>query len=67
MNTCKAQILAKLASREAHAAVIGLSYVGLPLAVVFAKAGYCVTGIEQTHIYESVFAGRVPFSVPARC
>jgi len=67
MNTCKAQILAKLVSREAHAAVIGLSYVGLPLVVVFAKAGYCVTGIEQTRIYESVSAGRVPFSVPARC
>jgi UDP-N-acetyl-D-glucosamine dehydrogenase len=67
MNTCEAQILAKLASREAHAAVIGLSYVGLPLAVVFAKAGYCVIGIEQTRIYESVSAGRVPFSVPARC
>src|SRR4029453_8924529 len=46
MNNCKAQILAKLASREAHVAVIGLGYVGLPLAVVFAEAGYCVTGIE---------------------
>jgi hypothetical protein len=46
MNNCKAQILATLASREAHVAVIGLGYVGLPLAVVFAEAGYCVTGIE---------------------
>ena len=67
MNTCKAQILAKLASREAHVAVIGLGYVGLPLAVVFAEADYCVAGIEQTRIYERVFAGRVPLSVPARC
>ena len=46
MNNCKAQILAKLASREAHVAVIGLGYVGLPLAVVFAEAGYCVTGVD---------------------
>ena len=46
MNNCNAQILAKLASREAHVAVIGLGYVGLPLAVVFAEAGYCVTGVD---------------------
>lgn len=32
--------------REAHVAVIGLGYVGLPLAVAFAEAGYCVTGID---------------------
>jgi len=32
--------------REAHVAVIGLGYVGLPLAVAFAEAGYRVTGID---------------------
>jgi hypothetical protein len=60
MNTCKPQIFAKLASREAHMAVIGLSCVELPLPVVFGKGGYCVTSIEQTRIYENLFAGRVP-------
>lgn len=33
-------------SRDAHIAVIGLGYVGLPLCVAFAKAGYRVTGID---------------------
>ena len=32
--------------RNAHVAVIGLGYVGLPLAVAFAEAGYRVTGID---------------------
>lgn len=31
---------------EAHIAVVGLGYVGLPLCVAFAKAGYKVTGID---------------------
>lgn len=33
-------------TRQAHIAVIGLGYVGLPLAVSFAQAGYQVTGID---------------------
>jgi UDP-N-acetyl-D-glucosamine dehydrogenase len=36
----------KIASREARLGVIGLGYVGLPLAVEFAKAGFRVTGFE---------------------
>lgn len=36
----------KLKDRSAKMAVIGLGYVGLPLAVVFAEAGYEVTGID---------------------
>uniref|UniRef100_A0A7C1JFH9 Nucleotide sugar dehydrogenase n=1 Tax=Caldilinea aerophila TaxID=133453 RepID=A0A7C1JFH9_9CHLR len=32
--------------RDAHIAVVGLGYVGLPLAVAFAEAGYRVTGID---------------------
>ena len=39
-------LLTKIASRQAHVAVIGLGYVGLPLAVEFAKAGFRVTGID---------------------
>lgn len=40
------EILNKLASADAHVAVIGLGYVGLPLAVAFAEAGYRVTGFD---------------------
>src|SRR5262245_58781005 len=42
----KAELVEKLERREAHVAVIGLGYVGLPLAVAFAEAGYRVTGID---------------------
>lgn len=44
----KEQLIHKFASRQAHVAVVGLGYVGLPLAVTFAKAGYRVTGIDLT-------------------
>ncbi len=37
---------AKIQDKQAKIAVIGLGYVGLPLAVEFARAGFCVTGIE---------------------
>ncbi len=36
----------KIAQRKAKIGVIGLGYVGLPLAVEFAKAGFDVTGID---------------------
>ncbi|MEE8581583.1 MAG: nucleotide sugar dehydrogenase [Myxococcota bacterium] len=36
----------KIASREARVGVIGLGYVGLPLSVEFAKAGFAVTGFD---------------------
>ena len=36
----------KLAQRQARIGVIGLGYVGLPLAVEFAKAGFDVTGFD---------------------
>ena len=36
----------KLQSREARLGVIGLGYVGLPLAMEFASAGFHVTGID---------------------
>lgn len=42
----KDQLIAKFESRRAHVAVIGLGYVGLPLALTFAEAGYQVTGID---------------------
>jgi UDP-N-acetyl-D-glucosamine dehydrogenase len=36
----------KIASREARVGVIGLGYVGLPLALEFARKGFHVTGID---------------------
>ena len=42
----KETLLTKFQNRNAHVAVIGLGYVGLPLAVSFAQAGYQVTGID---------------------
>jgi UDP-N-acetyl-D-glucosamine dehydrogenase len=39
-------ILESIKARSARVGVVGLGYVGLPLAVEFAKAGYTVTGID---------------------
>jgi UDP-N-acetyl-D-glucosamine dehydrogenase len=36
----------KISNRAAHVAIIGLGYVGLPLATAFAKAGFRTTGID---------------------
>src|SRR3982074_2703431 len=42
-----AEILAeKIRTRTARVGIVGLGYVGLPLAVEFAKAGFSVTGID---------------------
>jgi UDP-N-acetyl-D-glucosamine dehydrogenase len=45
-QSIKETLLAKFDGRNAHVAVIGLGYVGLPLAVTFAQAGYQVAGID---------------------
>ena len=36
----------KIESKTARVGIVGLGYVGLPLAVEFAKAGFHVTGID---------------------
>ena len=53
------QLKEKLETRQARIGVIGLGYVGLPLAVEFAKAGFDVTGfdVDQSKIAE-INAGR---------
>ena len=38
----------KLRERKARVGIIGLGYVGLPLAVEFARAGFSVTGLEAS-------------------
>ena len=40
------QLAKRIASRQARIGVIGLGYVGLPLAVEFAREGFRVTGID---------------------
>lgn len=45
MNT-KENLLVQLKEKKARIAVMGLGYVGLPLAVVFAEAGFEVIGID---------------------
>lgn len=40
------ELLGKLESRKATVGVVGLGYVGLPLATAFAEAGFTVVGID---------------------
>ena len=42
----KKQLIERFESKTAKIGILGLGYVGLPLAVVFAEAGFTVTGIE---------------------
>jgi len=42
----KESLIDKLHNRSASVAILGLGYVGLPLAVVFAEAGFRVIGID---------------------
>jgi len=42
----KNELIKKLQEKTARVAVLGMGYVGLPLAVVFAEKGFTVTGID---------------------
>ena len=46
MNQTKQDLIQKCESRSARVGVIGIGYVGLPLAVVFAQAGFTVVGVD---------------------
>jgi UDP-N-acetyl-D-glucosamine dehydrogenase len=46
MATIKETLIKRLKNKEARIGILGLGYVGLPLAVVFAEAGFHVTGID---------------------
>jgi UDP-N-acetyl-D-glucosamine dehydrogenase len=51
--------LDRVAAREIHVAIIGLGYVGLPLALLFAEAGFRVTGFDiDTVKVDTLNAGR---------
>lgn len=43
---CKESLLEKIAGRELQVGVVGLGYVGLPLAIAFAQAGFEVVGVD---------------------
>ena len=70
----------KIRSRTARVGIVGLGYVGLPLAVEFAKAGFAVTGIDVSEQKTSrvnagdSYVGDIPssdaaarWSKPANC
>jgi len=51
-------LLSRIEQRDAHVCVIGLGYVGLPLAVAFAEAGFRVTGLDvDSSKVDSINAG----------
>src|SRR5688500_2240048 len=53
------ELLAKIERREARAGVVGLGYVGLPLAVEFAHAGLTTVGIDvDRRKVDEITAGR---------
>jgi UDP-N-acetyl-D-glucosamine dehydrogenase len=53
------QLLTKIKDKSAQVAVIGLGYVGLPLATGLAKCGYRVTGLDASAAkVDSIKAGR---------
>ncbi len=52
------QLLARIDDRSAVVGVIGLGYVGLPLAIEFAKAGFRVVGYDvNARVVEGLMAG----------
>jgi UDP-N-acetyl-D-glucosamine dehydrogenase len=51
------ELKARIASHEAHIGVIGLGYVGLPLAIEFTRAGNGVTGFDVDQERVQLLAG----------
>jgi len=52
-------LLRKIRNKEAHVAVIGIGYVGLPLVVEIARSGFRVTGFDKNPAkVESVMQGK---------
>src|SRR5262245_39351289 len=53
-DTAPSSLVARIRSKQARVGVIGLGYVGLPLAVEFALAGFPVTGfdVDQSKVGE---------------
>jgi UDP-N-acetyl-D-glucosamine dehydrogenase len=63
VTDCAAYLLQRIKSRQASVAVIGLGYVGLPLAVSYAEAGFHVTGLDiDVKRVDVLNAGRSPIA-----
>jgi len=59
MNSAATALFEKIEKRTARAGVVGLGYVGLPLAVEFARAGLTTTGIDlDARKVDAITAGR---------
>jgi UDP-N-acetyl-D-glucosamine dehydrogenase len=59
MSVLAASLLEKIESRRARTGVVGLGYVGLPLAAELAKAGFHATGIDlDQRKVDAIMAGR---------
>ena len=59
MNKVSDRLLGKIKDRTARIGIIGMGYVGLPLAVEFGKAGFTVTGIDiDSERVKALQAGR---------
>lgn len=48
MDSLKINLIKKFEDRSAIIGIVGIGYVGLPLAVVFAEAGFKVIGVDPT-------------------
>ena len=57
LKTLESTVESKIRSRTATVGVAGLGYVGLPLAVAFANAGFTVIGIENNPSRAGAIAG----------
>ena len=58
MSNIKSELLGKIKTKSAVVGIVGLGYVGLPLAVEFAKAGYKTIGFDvQAKKVDAVNAG----------
>ena len=64
-------LLDKFASRQATIGIVGLGYVGLPLAVVFAEAGFQVRGVDPETIYgvsdDGLLEAPIDAGYPVQC
>ena len=45
----KTKLIGKLQDKSAIIGIVGLGYVGLPLAIRYAEVGYQVVGFEPVH------------------
>lgn len=61
----KKELLLRIKSKHARIGIIGLGYVGLPLALAFAKKGFWVTGLVRTkHRAEELGKGQTSIIDP---